>query len=420
MAKTQTSTTDIITFGCRLNTFESEVIRQHTRKAGLTDAVVFNTCAVTQEAERQSRQAIRRYRREHPEAEIIVTGCSTQINPEGYAAMPEVDRVLGNQEKMLESSYMSHNRPVRVSDIMTVEETAPHMISGFERRTRAFIEIQNGCNHRCTFCTIPYGRGNNRSVPLGQISEQVGKLVEQGSQEIVFTGVDITDYGKDLPGEATLGQMCRRVLMQHPNLKRLRLSSVDVAEIDEDVLKLLEHEPRLMPHLHISLQAGADLVLKRMKRRHLRQDVIEFCKKVRVIRPDATFGADIIVGFPTETEEHFQGTLDIVDACDLTYLHVFPYSIRQGTPAARMPQVERGVIKARAQRLRDKGSEALKRYLRSMVGQTVAVLIEENNSGHCDTFAKVKIQSDDTLPAGTVVQARILGATGKQLEGIIA
>lgn len=411
----------VLTFGCRLNTYESEVMKTHAINQGLENAIIVNTCAVTNEAERQSRQAIRRARRENPDAHIIVTGCSVQIKPDLYADMPEVDRVLGNHEKMLESSFTPHlPAKVSVQNIMEIEETAHHLISGFENQVRAFIQIQNGCNHRCTFCTIPFGRGNNRSVPMGEITNQVRLLVENGCKEVVFTGVDITDYGQDLPGAPTLGQMIKRVLAQVPELQRLRLSSVDPAELDEDVFLLIENEPRLMPHFHISLQAGDDLILKRMKRRHLRHHVIDFCKRVRQLRQDAVFGADIIAGFPTETEDHFQNTLNIVEECDLTYLHVFPYSARQGTPAARMPQVNGTVIKERAARLRESGEKVLMKFLQAQVGKTLPIVVEQGNRGHSEHYAPVVISTNKKLELGMICRVHITGITKqKELMGKI-
>jgi len=330
---------DIITFGCRLNTYESEVMRNHAEAAGLSDAVIVNTCAVTAEAERQARQAIRRARRARPDARIIVTGCAAQINPASYADMPEVDTVLGNQEKLEARSFLTlDSEPVHVADIMSARETASHLIEGFDDRTRAFIQVQNGCDHRCTFCVIPFGRGNSRSVPIGAIVQQVTTLVENGYREVVLSGVDITSYGADLPGRPRLGQMLRRLLANVPDLPRLRLSSIDVAEIDDDLLDLIANEPRLMPHLHLSLQAGDNMILKRMKRRHTREQAIEFCETVRGLRPDVVFGADIIAGFPTETDEMFVNSLALVEACDLPHLHVFPYSPRPETPAAGCPR----------------------------------------------------------------------------------
>ncbi|MGN6670414.1 MAG: tRNA (N(6)-L-threonylcarbamoyladenosine(37)-C(2))-methylthiotransferase MtaB, partial [Candidatus Nucleicultricaceae bacterium] len=323
---------EIITFGCRLNTYESEVMRNHAKSQGLEHAIIINTCAVTGEAERQARQAIRKAKRENPDAYLIVTGCSVQINPAQYASMSEVDRVLGNAEKMKAESFApTLPDKIHVTDIMSIRETAAHMISGFENRARAFIEIQNGCNHRCTFCTIPFGRGNNRSVPIGEIVNQIKLLVDEGCQEIVFTGVDITDYGKDLPATPSLGSMTRRILNLVPDLKRLRLSSIDPSEVDEELFDLMVGEPRLMPHFHISAQAGDNMILKRMKRRHLREDMIQFCEKIRQKRSDVVFGADLIAGFPTETDEMFQNSLALVQECNITYLHVFPYSIRAGT-----------------------------------------------------------------------------------------
>lgn len=402
-------TNEIITFGCRLNTYESEVMRAHAKNAGLENAIIINTCAVTAEAERQARQTIRKIRRENPEAHIIVTGCAVQISPEKFASMPEVNRVLGNHEKMQAQSFLPEvSERVLVNDIMSIQETAQHLISGFEGKSRAFIQVQNGCDHRCTFCTIPYGRGNSRSVPLGLIVDQVRKLVDEGYQEVVLTGVDITSYGPDLPGKPTLGQMMKRLLMQVKDLPRLRLSSLDPVEIDEDLYRLIAEEPRLMPHLHISLQAGHNMILKRMKRRHLREDAIAFTNKVRILRPDVTFGADLIAGFPTETEEMFQDTLKIVDDCDLAYLHVFPYSPRPGTPAARMPQVDKTEIKDRAKRLRDKGAESLARNLARFEDQTISVLMETETQGHSEHFAPVEFQSPQK--PGQLVCARVLNA----------
>ncbi|HEY0901841.1 MAG TPA: tRNA (N(6)-L-threonylcarbamoyladenosine(37)-C(2))-methylthiotransferase MtaB, partial [Micavibrio sp.] len=347
---------ELVTFGCRLNTYESEVMRAHARNAGIDDAIIFNTCSVTKEAERQAKQAIRRARRENPNARIIVTGCAAQIDPAGFGNMPEVDQVIGNDLKLKPETWGAPpEEKILVNDIMAVKETASHLVDGFEGHTRAFLQVQNGCDHRCTFCIIPYGRGNSRSVAIGTIVDQVRHLVNAGFKEIVFTGVDVTSYGHDLPGNPTLGQMIRRVLALVPELPRVRLSSLDPVEIDDDLWHLIEHEPRLMPHLHLSLQAGDDMTLKRMKRRHLRHHVIEVCDKARKLRPDMAFGADIIAGFPTETEEMFANTLKIVEECDLTFLHVFPYSEREGTPAARMPQVAPPLRKERAARLRSLG-----------------------------------------------------------------
>jgi threonylcarbamoyladenosine tRNA methylthiotransferase MtaB len=411
-------TTDIVTFGCRLNAYESEIIREKALKAGLTNAAVFNTCAVTAEAERQARQAIRKYRKEHPDRKIIVTGCAAQINPEAFAKMPEVDQVLGNTEK-LEDKYFSptteHAR-ISVNDIMAVRETAEHLIAGFDGRARAFIQVQNGCNHRCTFCTIPYGRGNSRSVPLGVIVDQVRLLVEKGFQEIVLTGVDMTSYGEDLPGTPTLGQMVKRLLAQAPELPRLRLSSVDSVEIDPDLLLLVANEERLMPHFHLSLQAGDDMILKRMKRRHLRQDAIDICKTLRSLRPSMLFGADIIAGFPTETDEMFENSLRLVAECDLSFLHVFPYSPRDGTPAARMPQVNREIIKERAARLREKGDKNLQETLKRFVNTDVNILLETATQGHSENFLKVNLSQP--FEPGQIIKARITGINGEALEAI--
>ncbi len=409
---------EIITFGCRLNAFESEVMRGHARAAGLGGAVIVNTCAVTAEAERQARQAIRRARREHPGAEIIVTGCAAQIDPEGYAAMPEVDRVLGNEEKLKRKSYGAPGAArVHVNDIAAVRETATHLIQGLEGRTRAFVQVQQGCDHRCTFCIIPYGRGPSRSVPLGDIARQVRLLVENGVAEVVLTGVDITDFGKDLPGRPSLGQMMRRLLAQVPELPRLRLSSVDPLELDDEVLRLLAEEPRLMPHLHLSLQAGDDLVLKRMKRRHLRGDVLALCAEARRRRPDVVFGADIIAGFPTESEAMFQRSLDMVADCGLTYLHVFPYSARAGTPAARMPQVPGPERRERAARLRAAGERALDGFLQSRVGSRAEVLIEKPGFGRSEHYAPVRLDGPEMATVGRVAACRIAGVEDGALVG---
>lgn len=409
---------EVVTLGCRLNTYESEVMRDHAQSNGLENTIIINTCAVTNEAERSSRQSVRKAKKANPTAKIIVTGCSAQINPDMYKEMPEVDLVLGNQEKMLRESFVfdkasrPQETPVRVNDIMEIEETAHHLISGFEDQVRAFIQIQNGCDHRCTFCTIPYGRGNNRSVPMGEILQQVKKLVANGCKEIVFTGVDITGYGSNLPGNPTLGQMTKRILAQVPELQRLRLSSVDPVEIDDDLFLLIQNEPRLMPHMHISLQAGDDMVLKRMKRRHLRQDAIDFCLKVRELRPDVVFGADIIAGFPTETDEMFENTLNLVRDCNLTYLHIFPYSARNGTPAARMPQVPMALRKERAAKLRQVGKEQTQAFFASRVGTKASILVEAHGKGHTEHFAPITLEGDIKESLKTkVVQAVITGYT---------
>ncbi|NNE82958.1 MAG: tRNA (N(6)-L-threonylcarbamoyladenosine(37)-C(2))-methylthiotransferase MtaB [Alphaproteobacteria bacterium] len=408
---------EIITFGCRLNSYESEVMREHARASGLADTIIVNTCAVTAEAERQARQAIRRTRRKRPDAQIIVTGCAAQISPDAYAAMPEVDRVLGNAEKLERRSFEPDNtEPVRVNDIMTARETANHLIEGFDGRARAFIQVQNGCDHRCTFCVIPYGRGNSRSVPIGEIARQVETLVAGGFHEIVLSGVDITSYGPDLPGQPTLGQMIRRVLAAVPELSRLRLSSLDPAEIDADLLRLIAEEPRLMPHLHLSLQAGDNLILKRMKRRHSREQAIAFAETVRQLRPDAIFGADFITGFPTETEAMFANTMKLVEECELTYLHVFPYSPRPETPAARMPQVARQESKDRAARLRAAGHSALGRHLDSEIGALRSVLIERDGFGRTEYFAPVLV--DGAVP-GPALPVQITGRDGDKLVGAL-
>ena len=408
----------LVTFGCRLNTYESEVMRGHAKAAGMEDVIIFNTCAVTKEAERQAKQAIRRAKRDNPAAKIVVTGCSAQISPEMYAQMPEVDRIIGNDLKLKAETWGGGDAErVLVNDIMSVTETASHLVEGFEGRARAFIQVQNGCDHRCTFCIIPYGRGNSRSVPIGEIVKQIKSLVESGYHEIVMTGVDVTSYGSDLPGAPKLGQMIRRVLALVPELPRLRLSSLDPVEMDDDLWRLIAEEPRLMPHLHMSLQAGDDMILKRMKRRHLRADAIAMCERARAYRPDIAFGADIIAGFPTETEEMFQNTLNIVDECGLTFLHVFPYSERPGTPAAKMPQVFPEVRKERAARLRAKGDERLNAFLIFHVKQLRQVIVEKDNMGHTEHFAPVRL--DRTLPAGSLVSVRTGDVAGTMLDAVV-
>ncbi|MBY6261339.1 tRNA (N(6)-L-threonylcarbamoyladenosine(37)-C(2))-methylthiotransferase MtaB [Azospirillum sp. 412522] len=407
---------EIVTFGCRLNTYESEVMRNHARSAGLDDVVIVNTCAVTSEAERQARQTIRKLRRERPDARIVVTGCAAQIDPQRFAAMPEVDQVLGNQEKLQPESWgLPPAEKVLVNDIMSVKETAGHLIGGFEDRARAFVQVQQGCDHRCTFCIIPYGRGPSRSVPIGGIVEQVQALVKAGYNEVVLSGVDITSYGPDLPGAPSLGQMVRRLLALVPELPRLRLSSIDCIEMDDDLWRLIENEPRLMPHLHLSLQAGDDMVLKRMKRRHGRADAVAFCERVRSVRPDVVFGADFIAGFPTETEEMFQNTLRMVEDCGLTWLHVFPYSPRPGTPAARMPQVDGAERKERAARLRAIGEAAEARTLAGLVGRTATVLVEKDDLGRTEHFAAIRL--GQPFPPGSLVPAAITGIKNGVLTG---
>jgi threonylcarbamoyladenosine tRNA methylthiotransferase MtaB len=389
-----TKDVDIVTFGCRLNAYESEVIRKRAAEDGLADAVVFNTCAVTGEAVRQARQAIRKARRERPDARLIVTGCAAQIDPAAFAAMPEVDLVLGNAEKSAPGAYAPTPEPVRVrvNDIMSVRETAGHLIDGLKDRARAYVEVQNGCDHRCTFCIIPYGRGNSRSAAAGEIVEQVRRLAAQGYREVVLTGVDVTSWGADLPGQPTLGQLVARILKLVPELPRLRLSSIDAAEIDPDLLRCLAEEPRLMPYLHLSLQAGDDMILKRMKRRHLRADALKLVAEVRAVRPDTAFGADLIAGFPTETEAMFENTLRLVEEARLSFLHVFPFSPRPGTPAARMPQLPRQVVKDRAARLRAAGEAALVRHLEAQAGRTLAGLVERPGLARAADFTEIAFE----------------------------
>ncbi|MBK20129.1 MAG: tRNA (N(6)-L-threonylcarbamoyladenosine(37)-C(2))-methylthiotransferase MtaB [Rhodospirillaceae bacterium] len=408
---------EILTFGCRLNTYESEVIRNHTEAAGIDDVIVVNTCAVTAEAERQARQAIRRARRNKPDAKIVVTGCSAQISPSQYDQMDEVDVVLGNEEKLQLESWQAleiGKSSIRVNDIMSVTETANHFIGGFDDRARAFVQIQQGCDHRCTFCIIPYGRGPSRSTPVGEVIRQVRSLVENGYKEIVLTGVDLTDYGKDLPGQPTLGNLSRRLLMQVPALPRLRLSSLDPVEIDDDLFGLIEKERRLLPYFHLSLQAGDDMILKRMKRRHNRSDAIDICSRIRQLRPDSTFGADLIAGFPTETDEMFENTLAIVDECDLTHLHVFPYSERSGTPAAKMPSVPKTIRRERASQLRAAGQKRLAALMKSKIGKTAQVLVEKENAGRCEQFLTVRL--DHEAEPGTILPCHIIGSDGNQLD----
>ncbi len=411
---------DIVTFGCRLNIAESEAMQRHAEAAGLTRMVIVNTCAVTAEASRQARQSIRRLAREKPDATIVVTGCGAQVEPDVFAAMPEVARVIGNDEKMRPETFrqmrdfgVADTEKILVNDIMAVKETAPHLFDGMRGHTRAFVQVQNGCDHRCTFCIIPFGRGNSRSVPMGAVVEQVRTLVSNGSREVVLTGVDITSYGRDLPGEPKLGMLVKSLLRHVPELERLRISSIDSVEADDDLFDAIASEARLMPHLHLSLQAGDDMVLKRMKRRHSRTDAIAFCEKVRALRPDMVFGADIIAGFPTETDAMFARSLDIVEECGLTHLHVFPFSPRPGTPAARMPPVARNVVKERARLLRAKGDEALKAHLDREVGTRRRVLIELNQLGRTEAFAPVRFSSP--VERGDLREVTILGHDGRHL-----
>ncbi|HEY7611028.1 MAG TPA: tRNA (N(6)-L-threonylcarbamoyladenosine(37)-C(2))-methylthiotransferase MtaB [Alphaproteobacteria bacterium] len=446
---------EVITFGCRLNAYESELIAAKAKAAGLEDAVIVNTCAVTAEAERQARQAIRKAKRARPGSRLIVTGCAAQIAPEKWAAMAEVDGVIGNVEKLEEGTYfplalgrggkgergnifaLQRSSPsppppsscrseasagegdafghekIRVNDIFAARETASHLVGGFEGRARAFVQVQNGCDHRCTFCIIPYGRGNSRSVPLGPIVEQVRALIAAGYNEIVLTGVDITSYGADLPGKPSLGAMTARLLKAVPELGRLRLTSLDPVEIDDELWRLIAEEPRLMPHLHLSLQAGDDLVLKRMKRRHLRADAIALTERARRLRPGIAFGADLIAGFPTETAAMFANTLALVDDCGLAYLHVFPYSARTGTPAAKMPQVPVALRRERAARLRAAGEAALARFLARQIGAEVAALVEQPGRGRTEHYAPIALTAD--VKPGGVVRLRVGGATPNML-----
>jgi len=411
---------EIITFGCRLNAYESEVMREHAGAAGLSDAVIVNTCAVTAEAVRQAGQAIRKARRKRPQAKIIVTGCAAQIDPERFSSMVEVDHVIGNQEKLEAKTFagfgIEGTERVVVNDIMSVKETASHLIEGFGSRARAYVQIQNGCDHRCTFCIIPFGRGPSRSVPAGEVVAQVRRLAEKGYAEIVLTGVDITAYGKDLPGDMTLGRLVRTVLKLVPELPRLRLSSIDSVEADPALLAAIAEEERLMPHLHLSLQSGDDLTLKRMKRRHARADSVGFCEAVRRARPDMVFGADLIAGFPTETETMFRNSLTLVDDCGLTFLHVFPYSAREGTPAARMPQVHGAVIARRAGELREKGVAALKRHLGGAKGRRITVLMENEVQGRSADFTPVRLEVEES--AGALVDAVVAGDDGAALIAV--
>ncbi len=449
----------VITFGCRLNAYESEGIKKAVEKSDQKNLIVFNSCAVTSEAERQLRQSVRRARKENPDAKIVVTGCAAQINPEQYAKMQEVDLVLGNVEKSNSESYIegtkseqpttNNQQPttnnetshkdqiffetkksstdfltpnetakIKVNDIMSVKDTAPQLVSYFEDKTRAFLEIQNGCNHRCTFCIIPFGRGNSRSIAFGEIVSQVKKMVAAGHKEVVFTGVDISDYGKDLDIKITLSQMIRRLLKLVPELPRLRLSSIDVAEIDEEFFNLLRNEPRLMPYLHLSVQSGDDMILKRMKRRHNRAQVIEFCKKAREIRPEMTFGSDIIAGFPTETDEMFQNSVDLIKEAGLVFNHIFPYSKREGTPAAKMPPVNGVIVKKRAKILRETGQKELEKFLQKQIGKTLKIIVEKDGIGKSENFLDVKIDSKSN--AGEIKEVKISGDEGNYLIGINA
>jgi threonylcarbamoyladenosine tRNA methylthiotransferase MtaB len=406
---------DIVTFGCRLNAYESEVIRKRAAEDGLADAVVFNTCAVTGEAVRQARQAIRKARRERPGARLIVTGCAAQIDPAAFAGMAEVDLVLGNAEKSQAGAYLDQPDAgrVRVNDIMSVRETAGHLIDGLKDRARAYVEVQNGCDHRCTFCIIPYGRGNSRSAAAGEVVEQVRRLTAQGYREVVLTGVDITSWGADLPGQPTLGQLVARILRLVPELPRLRLSSIDAAEIDPDLLRCFAEEPRLTPYLHLSLQAGDDMILKRMKRRHSRADALNLVAEVRAVRADMAFGADLIAGFPTETEEMFANTLALVEEADLAFLHVFPFSPRPGTPAARMPQLAKAVVKDRAARLRAAGDDALVRHLARQAGRTLQALVERPGVARAEDFTEIAFEGE--AEPGGMIALTVTGHDGRRV-----
>ena len=411
---------DVITFGCRLNTYESEVMKAEAARAGLDDAILVNTCAVTAEAVRQARQAIRRARRENPEARIIVTGCAAQTDAAGFAAMPEVDAVLGNEEKLKADNYralpdfgVEADEKLRVNDIMSVTETAPQLVGHIDGHVRAFLQVQNGCDHRCTFCIIPFGRGNSRSVPMGAVVEQARRLVENGYREVVLTGVDATSYGADLPGRPTLGLLAKTLLKQVPEIARLRLSSIDGIEADRHLFDLIADEPRFMPHLHLSLQHGDDMILKRMKRRHSRADAIAFAEQVRRLRPQISFGADMIAGFPTETEAMAENSASLADAIGIAQLHVFPYSPRPGTPAARMPQLDRRLVKERAARLRETAERLQARHLASMVGTRQTVLVEMTGMAHTENFTLVA--APDLLPR-SLVTVTITGHNGRHLD----
>lgn len=408
------------TLGCRLNAYETEAMKALSAEAGVENAVIVNTCAVTAEAVRKARQEIRRLRRDHPEATLIVTGCAAQTEPETFAAMAEVDKVIGNVEKMQPATWaamtpdlIGSTEPVQVDDIMSVTETAGHLIDGFGTRSRAYVQVQNGCDHRCTFCIIPYGRGNSRSVPAGVVVEQIKRLVGRGYNEVVLTGVDLTSWGADLPAAPRLGDLVMRILRLVPDLPRLRISSIDSIEVDENLMQAIATEPRLMPHLHLSLQAGDDMILKRMKRRHLRDDAIRFCEEARGARPEMTFGADIIAGFPTESDAMFENSLRLVEECGLTWLHVFPFSARKGTPAARMPAVDGKTVRDRAARLRAAGEAQVARHLELQVGRIHRVLMENPRMGRTEQFTEVVFRSDQ--PEGQIVEAIISGVTGQQL-----
>ena len=413
-------TPKITTLGCRLNAYESEAMRALAEDANVGDAVIVNTCAVTAEAVRKSRQEIRRLRRENPTSKVIVTGCAAQIDPDSFAQMPEVNAVIGNNEKMQPATWstmagdlIGGTEKVKVDDIMSVTETAGHLIDGFATRARAYVQVQNGCDHRCTFCIIPFGRGNSRSVPAGVVIEQIKRLVDKGYNEVVLTGVDLTSWGADLPSAPKLGDLVMRILKLVPDLPRLRISSIDSIEVDENLLTAIATESRLMPHLHLSLQHGDDLILKRMKRRHLRDDAIAFCETARKLRPNITFGADIIAGFPTETEAHFANSLKLVEECNLTWLHVFPYSSREGTPAAKMPAVKGPDIKHRAAKLRALGSQKVAAHLKAQYGKTHTILMENPSMGRTEQFTEVAFSTPQA--EGCIISAKIIGMRNQQL-----
>lgn len=409
------SNNQVVTFGCRLNIFESQVIKENLEKSGRQNTIVVNTCAVTNEAEKQALQSIRKLKRENPLSDIIVTGCAAQLRPEIFANMNEVSKILGNQEKMQVESYQAVNADkIVVNDIMALEASASHMVQHFDSKTRAFIEIQNGCNHRCTFCIIPFARGNNRSATITNIVDQVKLLVSQGYNEIIFTGVDISDYGKDLPGQPTLAELIKRVLNLVPNLLRLRLSSIDVAEIDNELFNLMSTEKRLMPHFHISAQAGDDMILKRMKRRHDRKQIIDFCQSLRLLRPEVAFGADIIAGFPTETDEMFANTFKIIEEAGIQFLHIFPYSEKVGTPAARMPQVSQNIRKNRAKLLREEGLRELNKFLNKLIGTKSNILLEKNNFGHADNFVPTILQQEH-INVNKIIPVEFVSNVGNKL-----
>jgi len=421
---------EVITYGCRLNAYESEVMRRHAEDAGLGNITIFNTCAVTAEATRQARQGIRRMKREQPATQIVVTGCAAQIDPKQFADMPEVTSVIGNAEKLEAKSFqglnLTHAERVQVNDIFSVTETAGHLIDGFGERSRAFVQIQNGCNHRCTFCIIPYGRGNSRSTGVGEVVSQIKNLVQQGYREVVLTGVDITSYGEDLPNAPTLGMLVQKILALVPDLPRLRISSIDSIEVDEPLMDAIIGDARLMPHLHLSLQAGDNMILKRMKRRHLREHAIDFCQTVSKARPDMVYGADIIAGFPTETDSMFENSLKMVEECDLTWLHIFPYSEREGTPAAKMPGVPKAVRKQRAAALRALGEKQVQKLMQASVGKTANVLVERATddgllTGHSEQFIPVamKTNGEASKLVGSIVPARLTGIDGAVMTGTL-